>query len=581
MNAHSSEREDVVAKFDVVIRAGTIVDGTGGPPRTGDVAVDRGVVVEVGEVSGTGTREVNADGALVAPGFVDIHTHYDGQASWDERLQPSALNGVTTVVMGNCGVGFAPATVGDHDRLIELMEGVEDIPGVALREGLTWEWESFPEYLEALARRTYDIDVAAQVPHAALRVFAMGERASAYAQATPEEIGVMAELAREAVAAGAMGFSTSRALNHKSSSGELTPSYDAGAEELIAIARAIGQTGKGVLQMASDFHPGTDVEFAMMREMVKASGRPLSFSLAQSSSLPGRHRMMLDLLTEANEAGLCIRGQVPARGIGILLGLQCTLHPFMVNPVWLRISTLPPHEQAARMLDPALKAEMLAAQNSEQTPNISSGQFINQFAGMYELTDPPDYEPTLDTSITARAMRAGCSPEEVIYDIFARSGGTGMIYLFVGGYGAHTFDATYELLTHPFTIPGLSDGGAHVCSVCDGSFPTTLLQHWVRDRDGARLELPFVVQRQARDTALAVGLTDRGQIAPGFKADLNVIDLPALRIHRPEMHYDLPAGGKRLHQRVDGYKHTFVNGVETYRDGEPTGALPGRLVRST
>jgi N-acyl-D-aspartate/D-glutamate deacylase len=569
-----------MSEFDLVIRAGTVVDGSGAPPRRADVAVDGGLVVEVGHVSGTGRQEVDADGAIVAPGFVDVHTHYDGQATWDARLQPSSWNGVTTAVMGNCGVGFAPVESSDHDRLIELMEGVEDIPGIALQEGLQWDWKSFPDYLDVLATRHYDMDVAAQLPHAALRVFAMGERASAYERATEAEIDRMAALARQAVEAGAIGFSTSRLSNHKSAAGDLTPTYDAGADELVAIARAIGQTGKGVLQIVSDFHTEVDNEFQMMREMVSVSGRALSFSLAQSSAAPLGHREMLQLLTEANAAGLPIRGQVPARGIGLLMGLQNTLHPFMLNPVWQHLRNLSVSEQAARMSDPALRAQILAAQVSDRSPKMTNGGFINQYGQMYEFTDPPNYEPSLDSSITARAERLGRWPEDVAYDALIASEGRGMLYLFIGGYGPTSFDATYELLTHPHTIPGLSDGGAHVGSICDGSFPTTLLQHWVRDRVGPRLDLAFVIKRQSRDTARAMGFTDRGELVPGLRADINVIDMDAVRVRLPEMHYDLPAGGKRLLQRVEGYKHTFVNGTETYRDGQPTGALPGRLVRS-
>jgi N-acyl-D-aspartate/D-glutamate deacylase len=570
-----------MSEYDLVIRAGTVVDGTGGAPQRADVAVADGVVVEVGRVSGTGRRELDADGTIVSPGFVDVHTHYDGQVTWDERLHPSSWNGVTTAVTGNCGVGFAPVEAADHDRLIELMEGVEDIPGIALQEGLEWDWKSFPDYLDVLAGRSYDMDVAAQVPHAALRVFAMGDRASAYEKATSEEIDLMAELARQAVEAGAIGFSTSRLLNHKSATGEVTPTYDAGADELIAIARAIGLTGRGVLQVVSDFlHPDIDTEFGVLREMVRVSGRPLSFSLGQSSAHPLHHRQMLQRLTEANAAGLPMKGQVPARGIGLLLGLQNTLHPFMLNPVWQRLAGLPVAEQAARMSDPELRAEILAAQHSGPNLKMTNGSFISQFPQMYEMTDPPNYEPPLDSSVTARAARLGRTPEEVAYDALIASEGRGMLYLFIGGYGPTSFDATHEMLTHPHPIPGLSDGGAHVGSICDGSFPTTLLQHWVRDRDGARLDLPFVIQRQSRDTARAVGLTDRGELRPGFKADINVIDMDAIGVRLPEMHYDLPAGGKRLLQRVEGYKHTFVNGIETYHDGQATGELPGRLVRS-
>ncbi|MHA6793437.1 N-acyl-D-amino-acid deacylase family protein [Pseudonocardia bannensis] len=567
-----------MAEHDLVIRAGTVVDGTGAPRRTADVAVQGARIVEVGRVAGRGRREIDADGAVVAPGFVDIHTHYDGQATWEERLQPSSWHGVTTVVMGNCGVGFAPVVPGHRDRLIELMEGVEDIPGSALHEGLSWEWQSFPEYLTALERRPHDVDLAAQVPHAALRVHAMGERAVAHAAATPEEIALMARLAKEAVQAGALGFTTSRTLNHKSIDGELIPSYDVGADELTAIATAIGETGTGVLQLVSDF-PDPAAEFGLLRRMVRASGRPLSVSLVQFPLAPQRHREVLDLLEAAHADGPLIRAQVAARPVGMLLGLQNTLHPFLTNPVWRRLADLTPAGQAARMAEPAVKREILAAQTREKDRNRLGGNLIHKFELMYELTDPPNYEPPASDSIAARAARAGISPVEFAYDLMIADSGRGMLYLTSANYADGNLDAVQEMLAHPHTVPGLSDGGAHVGTICDASFPTTLLVHWTRDRDGERFDLPFVVQRQARDTARAVGLRDRGVLAPGYRADLNVIDVDGLRLHRPEMRFDLPAGGRRLVQRADGYRHTVVAGQETYRDGEPTGALPGRLVR--
>jgi N-acyl-D-aspartate/D-glutamate deacylase len=567
-----------MSEFDLVIRGGTVVDGSGSAPRVADVAVSDGQVREVGRISGAGRQEIDADGAVVAPGFVDIHTHYDGQATWDQRLQPSCWHGVTTVVMGNCGVGFAPVAEGDQDRLIELMEGVEDIPGTALHEGLTWTWRSFPEYLDVLDKRAYDLDIAAQVPHAALRVRVMGERAAAHERATREEIEQMGRLAKEAVEAGAIGFSTSRTLSHKSVSGQLIPSYDADAEELVAIARAIGETGTGVLQIVSDF-PDPEVEFGLMQDMVRESGRPLSFSLGQRHSVPEYYKEALARLTAANEAGLPMKAQVPVRPIGIMLGLQCTLHPFMLNPVWQRISDRPVAEQAARMSDPAFRSQLLAAQTSRVNPSLIGGQLIHRWHDMYELTDPPEYEPSPDRSIEALAAKQHCRPEELAYDLLIRSAGRGMIYLVMSGYAYGSLDVLHTMLTHEHTVPGLSDGGAHVGTICDGSFATTLLQHWVRDRSHDRLELPFVIQRQARDTARAVGLTDRGELRPGFKADINVIDIDELRLHQPEMHFDLPGGGRRFLQRVDGYKHTIVSGTETYRDGEPTGELPGRLAR--
>jgi len=564
-----------MAEHDLVVRAGTVVDGTGGPPRTADVAVRDGRITEVGRVSGRGRREIVADGAVVAPGFVDIHTHYDGQATWESRLQPSSWHGVTTVVMGNCGVGFAPVEPVHHDRLIELMEGVEDIPGIALHEGLRWDWRTFPEYLDALDVLPHDVDLAAQVPHAALRVQAMGERAAAHEEATPEEIALMARLAREGVEAGALGFSTSRTLNHKSISGELTPSYAVGADELVAIATAVGETGRGVFQLVSDF-PDPEAEFALIRAMVARSGRPLSASLVQSPVAPAMHREVLRLIDAAQADGLPILAQVAARPVGMLLGLHNTLNPFMTNPVWRRLADLSPEEQAARMAEPQLRSEIVAAQTGEKDRSRLGGTLIHRYELMYELADPPDYEPSASESIAARAERAGVSPVEIAYDVVA---GGGMLYLTSLNYADGNLDAAHEMLTHQHTVPGLSDGGAHVGTICDGSFPTTLLQHWTRDRDGARLDLSFVVQRQARDTARAVGLLDRGVLAPGYRADLNVIDMDALRLHRPEVRYDLPAGGRRLLQRADGYRHTVVAGLETYRDGEPTEALPGRLVR--
>ena len=564
-----------MAAHDLVVRGGTVIDGDGGPPRTADVAVDGGRIVEVGRVSGAGRREVDADGAVVAPGFVDIHTHYDGQATWESRLQPSSWHGVTTVLMGNCGVGFAPARPEHHDRLIELMEGVEDIPGIALHEGLAWNWHSFDEYLAALEDRPHDVDLATQVPHAALRVHAMGERAAAHEEATAEEIAQMAAQAKAAVQAGALGFSTSRTLNHKSIDGELTPSYAAGADELAAIAAAIGSTGTGVLQVVSDF-PEPVEEFALLRRMVAESGRPLSVSLVQFPRDAERHRLVLGMLERAWADGLPIRAQVAARPVGMLLGLDNTLNPFMTNPVWRRLTGLTADEQAMRMSEPALRAEILAAQTREKDRGRLGGTMIDRYELMYELTDPPNYEPRAADSIAARATRSGCDPVELAYDILA---GGGMLYLTALNYLAGNLDDVHEMLVHPHTLPGLSDGGAHVGTICDGSFPTTLIQHWTRDRAGAKLELPFVVQRQARDTARAVGLHDRGVLRPGYRADLNVIDVDRLRLHRPEMRHDLPAGGRRLVQRADGYRHTFVAGQQTYADGEPTDALPGRLIR--
>jgi N-acyl-D-aspartate/D-glutamate deacylase len=569
-----------MTEFDLVLRGGTIVDGSGRPPRTGDIGVHDGTVVAVGTADGRARRELDVSGSLVTPGFVDVHTHYDGQATWDSRLSPSSWNGVTTVVMGNCGVGFAPVRSTDHDRLIELMEGVEDIPGTALHEGLQWDWSTFPEYLDALERRPHDVDFAAQVPHAALRVHVMGERAVAHAAATEAEIAVMAEAAGEAISAGAVGFSSSRTLNHKSRQGELIPSYGAGADELRAIAAAIGATGRGVLQLITDFiDVGTD--FEIIEGMLRAARRPMSVSLLQSRDRPEGFRAVLGFIAQMNAQGHQLRGQAASRAVGTIHGLGSSLHPFMMNPVWRsELAHLPWIEQARRMADPRLKSRILESQTTEKDLSRGSGVRIDRWDMMYALTDPPAYEPNpAEDSIAAMSRRSGRSPEDLAYDLLIADDGRGLIYQPFQNYADGNLGAVREMLIDEYTIPGLSDGGAHVGTICDASFVTSLLQYWVRDREHGRLDLSFVVRRQARETAGAVGLLDRGLLAPGYKADINVIDLAALALRRPEIHADLPAGGRRLLQRVDGILHTFVSGIETYSDGEHTGELPGRLVR--
>ena len=565
-----------MAQFDVVIRGGTVVDGTGAPPRTADVAIADGRVVAVGdrdEVSGAAAREVDADGALVTPGFVDIHTHYDGQATWDTQLLPSPWHGVTTVVFGNCGVGFAPVRHHDHERLIELMEGVEDIPGAALHEGLTWEWESFPEYLDALDRRPHDIDLAAQVPHGALRLYVMGERGANRDDATPDEIVDMGELVRQAVEAGALGFTTSRTLNHKTSRGEPTPTLTASEPELVGIASAMGASGKGVLALVSDFLD-VDHEFSIFRHMAAASGRPLSISIAQADRVPDQWRRVLDHIAEANADGLEVRAQVAARAIGALLGLQASQNPFRMHARFAALSGSPHEEQLAALRDPGFREALFA---DEQALPESWRQ---RYEKMFRLGDPPDYEPEPDSSLAAEARRRGVPPWEVAYDALLEDGGRNLLYVPFLNYAAGNLDVVRTMHLDEHSIPGLSDGGAHVGTICDASFPTSMLTHWVRDRSrGERLELAHVVRRQTRETARAVGLLDRGTLEPGMKADVNVIDFDGLTLHKPELVFDLPAGGKRLLQRVDGYRHTFVSGAEVYADGEHTGALPGRLVR--
>ena len=565
--------------FDLVIRGGDVCDGTGAAVETADIAVSEGVIVSVGAVDGRGTEEIDATGALVTPGFVDIHTHYDGQATWDDTLCPSSWHGVTTVVMGNCGVGFAPIHSSDQQLLVELMEGVEDIPGTALHEGLSWDWQSFAEYLDALARRPHDVDIAAQVPHAALRFFAMGEKAADGVKATEDEIHQMATLAKQAIQAGALGFSTSWTKNHKSSTGAYTPTLAADDEELRQIAAAVGSTGCGVLQLVDDYSDAEE-SFARMRMLIEASGRPLSFSLGQAPPVPNLYKEMLDQLTKAVVVdGLPIRAQVAPRGVGMLLGLDTSLNPFVMNPVYREVEGLPVAQRAALMRDPEFRSRLLAAVNADKDDVHTGGRLIYRYDRMYELGDPPQYEPAPGTSMSDRALAENRRPEELLMDIYGRGDGTDTVYLFILGLADGTLDSTAEMLFHPYTIMGLSDGGAHVGSICDASFPTTLLAHWGRDRQHGQLPLPHLVQRQTQATAAAVGLHDRGVIAPGYRADINVIDFDNLRALKPEVVHDLPAGGRRIIQRANGYLHTFIRGVETYRDGEPTGQLPGKVIR--
>lgn len=568
-----------MAEFDLIVKGGSVIDGTGTDARTADVAVHDGVVVEVGRVRGSATRTIDADGALVIPGIVDIHSHYDGQATWDARLQPSSWHGVTTVVAGNCGVGFAPVHDTDHDRLIELMEGVEDIPGAALHEGLAWNWNSFAEFIDVVEAIPHDLDIGLQVPHGALRLHVMGERGANHEDATPDDIAAMAELTRAGIEAGALGFSTSRTRNHKTSTGAYTPTLTAAPDELIGIAEGVGAAGTGVLQVVSDFMD-LDAEFATLREMVTRSGRPMSISVASSPVVPEHFRRILAEITAANDDGLTMTGQVAPRAVGIIMGFECTLNPFVTNPVYRDIADLPLDERVRRLNDPQVRAALLAATN-EQPADKLGGNLITRFGSLFEMAAEPDYEPTLDMSIAAEAERRRTSPAELALDMMLADGGRGLLYAPLLNYIDGNLDACHEMLTHPHTVPGLADGGAHVGTICDASFPTTLLAYWGRDRARDRIPLPFLVQRHCRDTARTVGLEDRGVLAPGYRADLNVVDFDNLRLHRPIVVHDLPANGRRLLQRADGWQHTVVAGQETYQAGEATDALPGRLIRGT
>jgi len=563
--------------YDLVIRGGTIVDGTGGAAREGDIAIKGDAIVAVGKVVGRGREEIDARAKLVTPGFVDVHTHYDGQATWDERMQPSSWHGATTVIMGNCGVGFAPCRPDDHDRLVRLMEGVEDIPFPVLSQGLPWNWETYPDYLDALSRRRFDVDVGSQLPHAALRVYVMGERGVNREPATPVDIAQMAAIARAAVEAGALGFSTSRTLNHRDSEGRPTPTLTAEEDELVGIAMGLKAAGAGALQFVSDF-ADAEAEFALIRAMVRKSGRPLSFSLLQAPASPDKWRLLLDRTAEANAEGITIRAQVAGRGIGVLLGFELTMNPFSMNPVYREIAAAPLAERVARLRDSDFRQRLL------DTPPVARPGFarstLQDWSNMFLMGADFDYEPTADESLAAIAERRGARPEALALDAMLENDGRGMLYVPFLNYAAFSLDPTYDMLTHANSVPGLSDGGAHVGMICDSSFPTYNLAHWTRDRKrGARIALEKMVAMQTADTAALIGLHDRGRIAPGLRADINVIDHARLRLKPPVVAYDLPAGGKRLLQRADGYEATIVAGAVTYRNGEPTGALPGRLLR--
>ena len=564
--------------YDLVLRGGTVVDGTGGTPFVADVGVRNGLIAAVGQNLPVGASEIDATGKLVTPGFVDIHTHYDGQATWDNRLNPSSGHGVTTIVMGNCGVGFAPCKPDDHDRLIRLMEGVEDIPFPVLTEGLPWNWESFPDYLDALEKRSFDIDLAAQLPHAALRVFVMGERGANREPATPEDIEQMAAIAKQAMEAGAIGFSTSRTLNHRTSDGQPTPTLNAGEDELTGIALGMKAAGKGVLQLVSDFAPDPAEEIAMFRRLSEKSGRPLSFTLAQSPKAPNSWKMLLGAVEAAVDDGVAMKAQVCGRPVGVLFGLELTLNPFSANETYKEIAHLPLAERAAAMADPDFRARLLSESGAVKGP--FAGSMLQAWDNMYLLGETPDYEQPTSRTVKALAAGMGIWPEDLAIDHMLTNGGRGMLYHPFLNYADGSLDPSYAMLGHRDTVPGLSDGGAHVGMICDGSFPTSMLTHWTRDRvRGPKFAIEQVVKMQTRDTAEAVGLLDRGLIEVGLRADLNVIDYDALKLHAPAVAYDMPAGGRRLTQKAEGYVATIVAGEITYRDGEPTGALPGRLVR--
>ncbi len=585
-----------MAEYDLKITGGVIHSGEGGAPVTGDVGIKAGRIIAVGEAPGGAAETIDAAGCIVTPGFLDAHTHYDGQATWDDRLEPSIKHGVTTAVMGNCGVGFAPVRASDHERLIKLMEGVEDIPGTALAEGLTWEWESFPDYLDALERTPRTMDIAAMVGHDPLRVFVMDERASFDAQASDEEIARMRELVTEALDAGAIGFATGRSDLHRTADGEWTPASEATAKELAGIAEAFKGRRHGVIQAVSDFDLERDqdrfpAEWAVIEAYVKAAGgRPFSISVMQRDFAPDQWRKILAGLEKLDGEGFTVRAQVAPRAIGVFLGLQCTFQPFMGYPAYKEIAHLPLDERVALMKQPGFKAKMLAQKSDKlagpgsSIPPIADLLIENmEFAAekLFTLSENPDYEQPPESAIAAKARARGVSVWEQLYDTVIARDGRELIYLPIYNYTELSYENVKAMMDHPLAMMGLSDGGAHVGTVCDASFPTYLMSYWTRDRTrGDKIPVERAVKMLTADIADYLGLSDRGRIKPGLKADLNVIDMTKLRLHAPRLVQDLPAGGQRLLQDADGYRATIVAGEVVVRDDALTDARPGRLVRA-
>lgn len=586
--------------YDLKIIGGTVVDGTGAAPYRADVAVKDGIIAAVRRADATDTPDttdsgwsatetIDAAGLLVTPGFVDIHSHYDGQVTWDTALDPSASHGVTTVVAGNCGVGFAPVRPGREDWLIGLMEGVEDIPGSALAEGIDWSWETFPQYLDAVDGRGLALDFGVQIAHGPVRAYVMGERGARNEPATPEDIEAMARIVGEAVEAGALGFSTSRTIVHRAIDGEPVPGTYASEEELFALGRAAAAAGRAVFELSPMGTAGEDViaphkEIDWMRRLAAETGMPVSFSLLQVDAAPALWKDLLAESLRAHEAGAPIYPQVAARPFGMIVGFTGR-HAFSMRPTYEALAAkLGPEELLAALAEPDVRAAILGEQDRPARPgvlddDIAAGQqfFLDR---TYPLDDPPDYEPTPDRSVAALAAAEGVDPLHKLYDLMLDHGGRRMLMVPIFNYTDHDHEALREMLLHPAAVVGLADGGAHVAMVCDASMPTYLLTHWARDRNrGDGLPLEYVVRKQTMDTARLYGLTDRGVVAEGMKADVNVIDFDALRLRVPRMAHDLPAGGGRLLQDADGYAATVVSGVVTRRDGADTGARPGRLLR--
>lgn len=568
-----------MADYDIIIAGGTVYDGDGGSPQLADVAIRDGVIMAVGTSLGTADEEIDATDKLVTPGFIDVHTHYDGQATWEHTLAPSSGHGVTTVIMGNCGVGFAPCRPEQRNMLVKVMEGVEDVPEVVMTEGLPWNWETFPEYLDALDLRTLDIDVAAQLPHSALRVYVMGDRAASHEPPTAEDLNDMRRLTKEAMKAGAIGVSTSRNMMHRTKAGDLAPSLFSEEDELKALGEGLRDAGRGVFQIIPSMEKEPADEFRLMRRVAEVAQRPLSYTLLQlPTGSTNAFRESLNLLEQAVEAGLPMRAQVAPRAVGALFGLDLSFHPFTFHPSFKTIAHLPLNEKVARMRDPEFRARLLSETPEDVNPiNLHT---VAASRSAYPLCDPPNYEPQHGERFDIKAEALGLDLDQYLYDLLLEQDGHAMFYLPGANYRDGNLDAVREMIGHPYSVMGLADGGAHYGIICDASFPTFYLQHWARDADPKdRVSLPQAVAELSGKPADLVGLKDRGRLKPGYKADVNVIDLQALKAHAPRVKRDLPAGGKRLSQQADGYVATIVSGQVTYRGGVATGALPGRLVR--
>ncbi|HTJ65543.1 MAG TPA: amidohydrolase family protein [Alphaproteobacteria bacterium] len=564
-------------KYDLIVRGGLVVDGTGSEPFKADIGIVGDRIAAVGTVSGEAHEEIDASGAIVTPGFVDIHTHYDGQAIWSNRLNPSSSHGVTTVVMGNCGVGFAPCRPADHQTLIDVMEGVEDIPGIVMAEGLNWSWETFPEYLDALEARPRDIDVAAFLGHAPLRVYVMGQRGVDREPAGPEDLAEMRRLTCEAVEAGALGVATSRIFVHKMKDGRDIPCTNAPQEELREIAKGLTDADAGIFQMVLDVPrlPWRD-EIGCVIDIARHSGRPAALGLGTPNEGPPIWKEALSMIEEDHADGVTVLGEILPRPVGVVAGFELSFHPFCQLESYKPLAALPFAERVRELRKPEVRARLIAEDATEPVSLAAIGRY---FDWMFPFGDPPNYEPPRETSISAQAKAKGVSPAEVAYDLMMENDGQGKLLITVGNYYEGSLDALHDLMNHPHTVMGLGDGGAHYGAICDASYPTFFLTYWSRDRKGDRIPLPKAVRDLARTPAEAVGLLDRGLLKPGFKADLNVIDFDRLTLHAPAVKYDLPAGGRRLDQTADGYVATIVSGKVIARGDRPTGMLPGRVVR--